>query len=322
MRIDRQKFFTGFRQRIDATIEQEQVDGLEFLLARFEADSYAIPQIAYFLATAFHETAGSFQPVEEGYYLGKKAKAFQKTLRYYPYFGRGYVQLTHKSNSEKATRELRRQLPELVADFEESTGKTFDLVKNPEQALNPLIAYACLTLGMTQGWYGRKLGDFITSKKTDYVQARRSVNVMDKAGLIAGYATSFEKILRLSAASLPATADQPTAENLAPSPTPEQQTEPVVDSTPIKTVTMAMPTLKRAWQWLGSLSGFGFLGTTYAALNGMPTWAVLLIGLLAGAALVGLVVVVINHKNKIAPVLANIAQINADPTTNNIEVVK
>lgn len=128
----------------------------------------------------------------------------------------------------------------------------------------------------------------------------------------------------LSAASLPATVDQPTAETLAPSPTPEQQTDPVVESTPInpQTVTMAMPTLKRAWSWLGSLSGFGFLGTTYAALNGMPTWAVLLIGLLAGAALVGLVVVVINHRNKIAPVLANIAQINADPNTNNIEVVK
>lgn len=140
-------------------------------------------------------------------------------------------------------------------------------------------------------------------------------------------AAEFRKLLT-AASNRPVSQPDPSAslqtqvENTADLSPSIVKAEPVVDPINTQTVTMAMPTLKRAWSWLGSLSGFGFLGTTYAALNGMPTWAVLLIGLLAGAALVGLIVVVINHRNKIAPILSHIAETNADPTLNNIEVVK
>jgi hypothetical protein len=185
-RYNRKTFFEGFRERLDSTIEQEQVDGLEFLLGKFESDPQwsDVRHVAYALATVFHETAGSFQPVEEGYYLGSKARVqkFQKTLKYYPYFGRGYVQLTHKANYAKAGKEF-----------------GIDLVNAPELALDPNTAFKCLG-GMFKGWYGGKLGTYINDQKTDYVNARRCVNVMDKAGLIAGYARSFEKILKSSAA--------------------------------------------------------------------------------------------------------------------------
>lgn len=185
MQFNRQKFFDGFRDRIDPTIEQEQVDGLEFLLGEFERDPAwtDIRHIAYALATVFHETASSFQPVEEGYYLGEAAaKRHQRKLRYYPYYGRGYVQLTWKSNYEVA-------------------GKAFgvDLVNNPNRAMEPEIAYKSLTVGLMRGWYGSKLTAHINARETDYVNARRCVNKLDKAGLIAGYARSFEKILKDSA---------------------------------------------------------------------------------------------------------------------------
>jgi len=183
MRFDRKKFFDGVKDRIDATLNQEQVDGLEFLLDGFERDSHwkNIQHIAYALATVFHETAASFQPVEEGYYLGSKAKAFQKKLRYYPFFGRGYVQLTWDSNYEKAGDAL-----------------GVDLKGNPDLALDPLIAFKVLTEGLFRGWFGGKLTTYINDTKTDYVNARRCVNILDKAGLIAGYAKSFEKILKAS----------------------------------------------------------------------------------------------------------------------------
>lgn len=187
MRFDRKKFFDGFRDRLDSTIKQEQIDGLEFLLGRFETtDAWAdVRHIAYALATIFHETAYSFQPVEEGYYLGSSArvKRFQKTLRYYPFFGRGYVQLTWKANYDKAGKAL-----------------GLDLVNKPELALDPDVAFDVLTLGLFRGWFGGKLTTYINDKKTDYVNARRCVNILDKAGIIAGYARSFEKILRDSAA--------------------------------------------------------------------------------------------------------------------------
>jgi hypothetical protein len=185
MKFDHKQFFDGVKARIDPTLNQEQVDGLEFLLRRFETGPRwtDIRHIAYALATIFHETAGSFQPVEEGYYLGKRAKAFQRKLRYYPYFGRGFVQLTWKKNYIQA-------------------GKTLgiDLISDPSLALEPDHAFDILTEGLFRGWFGGKLTTYINDKETDYVEARRCVNVLDKAGLIAGYATSFEKILRTSAA--------------------------------------------------------------------------------------------------------------------------
>lgn len=207
MKFNRKTFFDGFRERIDPTVSKEQVDGLEFILGRMENDPFwkHIPQIAYALATVFHETAGNFQPVEEGYYLGsaRKVKAFQNKLRYAPYFGRGYVQLTWKRNYELA-------------------GKKFnvDLVGNPELALSADVSYKVLTYGMHQGWFtGKKLDDYIKGEKKDYVNARKIINGTDKAGLIAGYAKSFEKILN-SAAAAPAVTH--TEKPAAPSPAEDQ----------------------------------------------------------------------------------------------------
>jgi hypothetical protein len=196
MRINRKTFFKGFRERIDETIEQEQVDGLEFLLGQMESDPmwHDVRHMAYALATVFHETAYSFQPVVEGYYLAKtdppdyagktaKVKRFQKTLRYFPYFGRGYVQLTWKENYKKAGEAL-----------------GVDLVNDPDLAIEPINSYKILTLGLFRGWFGAKLTKYINARETDYVNARRCVNILDKAGVIAGYARSFEKILKSSAA--------------------------------------------------------------------------------------------------------------------------
>lgn len=54
-----------------------------------------------------------------------------------------------------------------------------------------------LLLGMKEGWFtGRKLSDYINQSKKDYLNARRIINGMDKASLIAGYAETFEKALR------------------------------------------------------------------------------------------------------------------------------
>lgn len=240
MRFDRKQFFKGFRERLDSTIEQEQVDGLEFLLGQFEGDARwsDVRHVAYALATIFHETAASFQPVEEGYYLGSKAKAFQKKLRYFPYFGRGYVQLTWKKNYEVAGQTLR-----------------LDLVDHPELALQPVNAFSILTEGLFRGWFGGRLTTYINSKKTDYVGARRCVNVQDKAGLIAGYAKQFENILRSAAdpstmpdpssitrpavgaikAEIPSAKPQPSqAEGAVPPPT-QAEGQTIVDVPPVAT---------------------------------------------------------------------------------------
>lgn len=40
MRFDRKQFFDGIKDRIDATLDQQQVNGLEFLLTAIENDQY------------------------------------------------------------------------------------------------------------------------------------------------------------------------------------------------------------------------------------------------------------------------------------------
>jgi hypothetical protein len=42
---------------------------------------------------------------------------------------------------------------------------------------------------------GKKLSDYISASKCDYTNARRIINGVDRADLIAGYAAKFERIL-------------------------------------------------------------------------------------------------------------------------------
>jgi hypothetical protein len=210
LKFDPIRFFEGFKKRFDDTLDQSQVDGINFLLEHFENEPLwnSIPRLSYAWATIFHETAGSMQPVEEAYYIGekygvKRMREIQKGFRYYPFFGRGFVQLTWETrripNYSKATREIKKQRPEIVKEFEAKTGQTFDLVKNPDQAKDPIIAFAVMSLGMFQGWFtGAKISTFIDNSKADYVNARTVINGHDKAGQIATHAKNFEKILRES----------------------------------------------------------------------------------------------------------------------------
>ena len=54
------------------------------------------PQMAYVLATVEWETNKTFKPVKEAYWLSEDWR--RANLRYYPYYGRGFVQLTWKNN--------------------------------------------------------------------------------------------------------------------------------------------------------------------------------------------------------------------------------
>src|SRR5262249_44518908 len=165
-------------------LTQGQVDGLNELLDEIGADA-AITDVrwfAYMLATAYHETARTFQPIEEigkgrGRPYGVPDRSTGQT-----YYGRGLVQLTWKRNYQI---------------FGSILG--IDLVNDTALALEPGIAYKIMSIGMTRGLFtGKKLADYINDRKSDYVNARRIINELDKADLIAGYAVKFEATLRSS----------------------------------------------------------------------------------------------------------------------------
>jgi predicted chitinase len=127
-------------------------------------------QIAYVLATTDHETNHTFKPVTEAYWL-KDPDAYHKKhhARYYPYYGRGYVQLTWDYNYEKYSK--------LVCK---------DLLAHPELALEPDIGLFVLVHGFKTGAFtGRKISDYINVHVTDFVKARYCINGQDKAQKIA-----------------------------------------------------------------------------------------------------------------------------------------
>ena len=194
-------FFDAIRAAIFAgNLSQSQVDGFNILLAAWltygDGDS---GKLAYVLATALHETASTMRPIIE--YGGD---AYLKAKPYYPYVGRGYVQLTWKDGYQRV-----------------GTLIGVDLVNQPGLALDPQIAAKIIVKGMLSGWFtGRKLSDYITPSKADFIAARAIVNGSDRAGLIAGYALVFLEALKAASAEAPMAPEPgtPFPQHLPPQP--------------------------------------------------------------------------------------------------------
>lgn len=154
------------------------------IMAKAEEYGLLRNQLAYCLATGYHETARTMLPVSEAYYLGNKAEAYRKRLRYYPWYGRGLVQLTWKDNYATADLEL---------------GLGGKLLDDPEYALDDNVSVSVLLLGMLHGWFTggtHKLADHITLQKSDFYNARRIVNGTDRAADIADIAEAYDAALR------------------------------------------------------------------------------------------------------------------------------
>jgi len=130
-------------------------------------------QICYVLATAEWETNHTMYPVKEAYWVSESWR--KRHLRYYPYFGRGFVQITWKENYEK---------------FGKILG--IDLAIHPDLALFPKYAAFILVYGMKHGTFtGKKLDDYTSKFDFDFVGARHIINGKDKAHTIASIAKEF-----------------------------------------------------------------------------------------------------------------------------------
>lgn len=180
--MDITNFFDSIRPSLfNDHLTQPQVSGITTIL---DAWSKWLPTadnrfIAYSLATVFHETARTMQPVEEygkgrGHSYGLPAGPWHLV-----YDGRGDVQLTWITNYMKATADLKAL--GVLKDDE-------DLERTPSLALRPDIAAAILIFGMTQGWFtGRKLATYFNDTTDNPLGARAIINGTDCAAMIEGY---------------------------------------------------------------------------------------------------------------------------------------
>jgi putative chitinase len=179
---DEGKFFASIRSGF-GPLMQSQVDGFERLLQAFGVAAWPIAFAAYGLATAWRETGKQMQPVREAYWLTEDWR--KANLRYYPWYGRGYVQCTWEKNYQRADDEL---------------GLGGKLIANPDLTLQPDIAAQIMVRGMVEGWFsGKKLGDYLPSTGTadihQFTNARWIINGQDAAVEIATNALKFQAAL-------------------------------------------------------------------------------------------------------------------------------
>lgn len=173
--------------------------GFENIFAYWEKSRYSDKRwLAYILATAYRETAGTMQPVREGL-CKSDACSIQAVTNLVnkrnitpnyalpdengkSYFGRGYVQLTSKKNYEKISVAL---------------GWGADLINDPGLALDPEKSVIILVEGMIKGLFTRKnLGNYF-GDKSDWVGARKIVNPgSSRAEITAGYGEKFYDCLK------------------------------------------------------------------------------------------------------------------------------
>lgn len=161
-------------------LKQSQVNGFTYILETWETSGLSdLRFLAYMLATAWHETAKTMQPIAE-YGKGKGRPYGIPSPNGKIHYGRGYVQLTWGDNYKKMGKLL-----------------GVDLYNDPDLAMRPDIAAKIMFEGMTTGksfkgdFTGKHLGNYFNKTTDDPKNARRIINGLDKADLIAGYHNKF-----------------------------------------------------------------------------------------------------------------------------------
>lgn len=185
-------FFAAWRDAFGKLSEGE-AGGINALLAEMESRGWSDPRWwAYVLATAYHETGGLMEPIKETVLashrdrnpadatviarLNKAWASGQLSWVKTPYwkdgwFGRGFVQTTHRDNYERLGKAI-----------------GVDLISNRDRALEPAVAAAVCCEGMQAGLFtGKSLSDYFGPNADDPRGARRIVNGTDRADMIAGY---------------------------------------------------------------------------------------------------------------------------------------
>lgn len=187
--MDKTKFYDFVRKALPKALERgSQVEGFEAIINEGLASRVDLRWIAYMLATAYHETAATMQPIREyggpKYFhrmydiQGKRPHVAHALGNTKPgdgvkFYGRGYVQLTGRTNYER-----------------------YGIADTPDKALDPKVATKIMFDGMINGRFtGKKLVDYFNNRVTDWRNARKIINGLDRADLVGGYGKLFYEAL-------------------------------------------------------------------------------------------------------------------------------
>ena len=233
--MNKSLFFAALRARdsglFGTSLSQGQVDGINGILAAHaQVGDGKADTLAYALATAYHETGRRMMPVREGFAttdagarravnnLAAKRGPNSAVAKYaqpqppygHVYYGRGQVQLTWIDNYRRS-----------------SADAGVDLVRNPDAMLDPTISARVLIKGLLDGrWNGQGKGLRFYLDRGDVVQARRTVNILDKAEEIARYHRAFLAALNAAGYSAKSAPPAPPKPVPAPAPAPAPKLHP------------------------------------------------------------------------------------------------
>jgi|SRR6478609_10148073 len=186
--LDREYFY----KHSPYTLQPFQKQGFEAMFNRWDKLGLKdLRYLAYILATSWHETGTTMQPIEE---IGKgKHKPYGLKIKYSGkryitpdkiYYGRGHTQNTWY------------EIYEMLSDEAKREGYSWDFLNNPDLLLQMEPSIWATFYCMINGKYtGRRLSHYFNTT-TDWLNARKIINGLDKHIKIADYAKKFHSILR------------------------------------------------------------------------------------------------------------------------------
>lgn len=218
--MNKAKFFEEIKKSLfGGKLTKEQVSGLEAIIDEWDRQGGGQrEQLAYVLATPYHEVGVAYKPVRENLNYTSAAqirkvwpKRFATDAEAAPFVRnpKGLAIKVYGGRLGNASAPVDDGWIFRGGGWEQRTGRVnferIGIADNPDKILEPSFAAKSIVTGMRSGEYtGKKLSDFINSAKTDYVMARTIINA-DRTrktatgtigGDIAGYAKKFDAALK------------------------------------------------------------------------------------------------------------------------------